>query len=93
MVIHARILPNSLTCTDLIFTDQPGLVVNKSVHPILQENCHHQIKYYKLKLQIKCPPPYQSLVWDFKRARANAITDAMNQVGLAFVSSCKNVSQ
>ena len=36
-------LPNLLSCIDLMFTDQPSLVVNNGVHPTLHENYHHQI--------------------------------------------------
>ena len=38
-----HLLPTSSTCIDLIFTDQPNLVVNSGVHPSLHKNCHHQI--------------------------------------------------
>ena len=45
-----QILPNSSTCIDLIFTDQPDLVVDSGVHPSLHTNCHHQITFYKFNL-------------------------------------------
>ena len=40
------LLPIS-TCIDLIFTDQPNLVVNSSIHLSLQKNWHHQIIFCK----------------------------------------------
>ena len=40
-----HILRNSLSCIDLIFTDQPSFVADSGVHPALHENCHHQITY------------------------------------------------
>ena len=46
------ILPNSLSCIDLIFTDQPNFVVGSGVHSTLHENCHHQITYCKLNLRL-----------------------------------------
>ena len=88
-----HILRNSLSCIDLIFTDQPSLVVDSGVHPTLHENCHHQITYCKLNLKIVYPPPYEHLVWDFKRADVNAITAAINQVDWKFMFSCKNIHQ
>ena len=88
-----HILRNSLSCIDLIFTDQPSSVVDSGVHPTLHENCHHQITYYKLNVKIVYPPPYERLVWDFKRADVNAITTAINQVDWKFLFSCKNVHQ
>ena len=68
-----HILPNSSTCIDLTFTDQPNLVVDSSVHPSLHTNCHHQINYCKFNLITEYPPPYQHLVWDSKRANDNSI--------------------
>ena len=88
-----HILRNSLSCIDLIFTDQPSLVVDSGVHPTLHENCHHQITYCKLNLNIVYPPPYERLVWDFKRANVNAVTTAINQVEWKFLFSCENVHQ
>ena len=46
-----HILQNSLSCIDLVFIDQPRLVVDSGVHPTPHENCHHHIKYCKLSLK------------------------------------------
>ena len=88
-----HILWNLLSCIDLIFTGQPSLVIDSGVHPTLHENCHHQITYCKLNLTIVDPPPYECLVWDFKRANVNAITTAINQAGWKFLFSCENIHQ
>ena len=69
-----HVLHNSLSCIDLIITDQPSLVAGSGVHLTLHENCHHQITYCKLSYKIEYLPPYERLVWDFKRADVNAIT-------------------
>ena len=45
-----HLLPYSNVCTDLIFTDQPNLVVNCGIHSSLNYKCHHQITHYKLNL-------------------------------------------
>ena len=84
-------MQNQLSCIDLIFTDQPSLVVDSGVHSTLHENCRHQITYCKLNLKIEYPPPYERLVWDFKRAVVNAITTAINYVDWKFMFSYKNV--
>ena len=55
----AHILQNLLSCIDLIFTDQPCLIVNSGVHPMLFENCHHQITYCKLNLKTVHHRPYE----------------------------------
>ena len=86
-----HILRNSLSCIDLIFTDQPSSVVDSGVHPTLHENCHHQITYCKLNLKIVFPPRYERLVWDFKRVDVNAITTSINQVDWKFLFSRKNI--
>ena len=38
-----HVIENPWFCTDLIFTSQPNLVVDSSVHPSLHPNYHHQI--------------------------------------------------
>ena len=64
------ILPQSLSCTDLIFTDQPKLVVDSGVHSSFHPNCHCQLIHCKHK---KYPPPpyplHQCLVWDCSKTR------------------------
>ena len=75
-----HILRKSLSCIDLLSTDRPSLLVDSGVHPTLHEYCHHQITYCKLNLKTEYPPPYERLVWDFKRTDVNAITTAINQV-------------
>ena len=61
-----HILRNLLSCIELIFTDQPSLVVHSSVHPTLHEICHHQLTYCKLSLKTVYPLPNERLIWNFK---------------------------
>ena len=42
---HNHIWQNSSTCIDLIFTDQPNLLVDSGVHPSLHTNFHHQTAF------------------------------------------------
>ena len=56
-----HLLPSSLFCTDINFTDKPNLAVDYGVHPSLHSNCHHQIIYCKFNLIIEYPPPYERL--------------------------------
>ena len=53
-----NILQNLLSCIDLIFTDQPNLVIKSRIKLPLHENCHHQITYANFNLQIIYPPSY-----------------------------------
>ena len=57
-----HLLPQTSSCIDLIFTDQPNLIVDSGVHPSLHSNCYHQITYSKINLNIEYPPPHERLV-------------------------------
>ena len=88
-----HILPSSSSCIDLIFTDQPNLVIDSGVHPSLHENCHHQITFCKLNLKIVYPPPYQRLVWDYKRANIDCIERSITSMDWVKLFSNKNVNE
>ena len=54
-----HLIGTSKSCIDLIFTDQPNLIIETGVHPTLHEQCHHQIVYGKLSVSnIKLPPKF-----------------------------------
>ena len=72
-----HILSNSSSCIDLIFTNQPNLVVDSGTHPSLHPNCHHQIIHCKINLQVEYPPPYQRHVWNYAKANKDAILSAL----------------
>ena len=71
---------NSTSCIDLILTDKPGLSVDSGVHSSLHPKCHHQIIYSTFNLNICYPPPYQRLVWDYKKTDPNSIRKALHLV-------------
>ena len=90
----AHILPNSFSCIDLIFADKPNLIVESGVLPSLHViNCHHQLIYSKLNLNVIYPLPYQRLVWDYKKANADCIKKSLNSVDWDFPFSNNNVHQ
>ena len=62
------ILSNSSSCIELIFTNQPKLVIESGVHPFLHPNCHHQIIFAKRNLKIEYSSLYECLIWDYKNA-------------------------
>ena len=68
-----HILPSSASCIDLIFTNQPNLVINSGVHPLLHQNYHHQIISAQINLKVYYPTPYKRLIWDYKKANIDAI--------------------
>ena len=86
-----HLLANSSSCIDLIFTDQPSLVVDCGTHPSLHPNCHHQIVYCKLDLKFMYPPPYQRCVWDFKRANIDSKRKAVKMVDWHFMFMNKTI--
>ena len=53
-----HILDSSKSCVDLIYTSQPIMVIDSSVHASLHSNCHLQIIYAKFDLKTIYPPPY-----------------------------------
>ena len=88
-----HLVPNSSSCIDLIFTDQPNLAVDSGVHPTLHGNCHHQITFSKFTLMIEYPPPYEQLVWDYKKANIDSIQKALKQINCRILFSNKSVHQ
>ena len=86
-----HILPQSSSCIDLIFTDQPNYVINCGTQPSLNKNCHHHIKFCKFNLKVEYPPPYQRLVSNFKKSNNDAIKRATELVNWNFFFSHKSV--
>ena len=74
-----HLLPNSSSCIDLIFTDQSNLAIVSGVHRSFHVKCHHQIIRCKFNLMIVYHPPYERLVWDYKRAKTAATINSINQ--------------
>ena len=60
--------PQTSSCIELTFTDQPNLVVVSGVHPSLHSNCHHQITNCKLNRHMEFPPLCERLIWHCNRA-------------------------
>ena len=75
-----HIQANSSSCIDLILTDQPNLSMNSGVHSSLHPNCHHHIVHSRFNLNIYYPPPYQRLIWDYKKADSTKIRKALDTV-------------
>ena len=75
---RTHILPNSSSCIDLIFTNQPNLVTESGVHQSLHPKCHHQIAFAKLNLKVEYLPLYERLIWDYKNADIPSINRAID---------------
>ena len=72
-----HILQQSSSCIDLIFTNQPNIVMDSSVDSSLHPKCHHQIIYSKLNIKIEYTPPYIREIWNYSRAEADLINRAV----------------
>ena len=68
-----HILPNYNLCVDLIFTNQPNLIVTCGASSSLNSQCHHQIPCSKLNINVEYSPPYEWLVQDYKKANTKSI--------------------
>ena len=88
-----HILPHSSYCIDLIFTDQPNYVIDSGTHPSIHPNCHHRITFCKLNLKVEYPPPYERLVWNFKKSNNDVIRKAIELVNWNFLFSNKSVHE
>ena len=55
------------------------MIKDSGVHSSLHPNCHHQIIFCKLNLKIYYPPPYERLVWNYKKANTGLIYRAINE--------------
>ena len=87
------LLPHSGSCIDSIFTDQPNLVVNCGTHSSLDSECHHQITHCKLSLNIEFPPPYERLVWGYKKGHNDNIENSIESVNWEFLlNNCQQTS-
>ena len=93
-IIHGptHIQAKSTSCIDLIFTNQPNLSVNSGVHASLHPNCHHQIVHSRYNLNINYPPPYQQLIWAYKKADAKIIRKALDSVNWERLFDGKNIN-
>ena len=69
------LLSHSISCIDLIFTDQPNFVkvANCGKQGSLNSKCYHQITHCKLYLNIEYPLPYERLVWDYRKENIKSI--------------------
>ena len=75
-----HIQTNGSSCIDLIFTNQPNLSVNFGAHSSSHLNCHHKSVHTSFNLDIYYPPPYQRLIWDYKKTYSTNIRKVLDSV-------------
>ena len=66
------------SCIDLIFTDQPNIVIDSGTKPSLDNYCHHQIIYCRMNFNIPPPPPFHRKIWKYARADVRLIKRAIS---------------
>ena len=71
---------NVATCINLVFTNQPHLVMESVVHSSLSSTCHHDIVFAKLNLKVEYPPLYEHVFWDYSRTGKVSINRAINAI-------------
>ena len=49
------------SCIDLVFTDQPNLVLESGTRTSLDPYCHHQITHCRFNFKIPPPPPLKKM--------------------------------
>ena len=59
-----HIMNDKSPCIDLLFTTNNKLLCDVGVEHTIYNNCHHNITYESLNLNIPLPPPYHREVWD-----------------------------
>ena len=74
-----RIIGDSSSCIDLIFTAQPNLVMESGVYASLHSSCHHHITFAKFNLKIYYPPLYEREVWHYQKADVDQIRQAIRE--------------
>ena len=61
------------SCIDLIFTDQPNLVLESGTQSSLDPQCHHQIIFCRFNFKIPIPPSYSRKIWNYDLADVASI--------------------
>ena len=71
-----HILGDSLSCIDLIITDQPNLFVDSGVHSSLYAKSHHQIVFGVVSLSV----PRPRTVWEYDKANIDMINHDLSSI-------------
>ena len=66
------------SCSDLIFTLQPNLIMESEIH-LFHSNCHHQIVFAKFNFSFFYPPPYKRTVSHYEKVNTELIRRAIDQ--------------
>ena len=87
-----NILPNSSSCTDLIFINQNNFIKDRGVQASLRTNCLHEIVYAKLNLKTEYLPLYERLVWDYNKTNTQLLNRTTDTFSWEKLLENKNVN-
>ena len=88
LALHFALISSSLIILALL-----SALVSLLSHSSLHASCDRQITYCKLNCKIEYPPPYQPLVWKFKKANATSIRITTLTVNWKFLFFNKSVHE
>ena len=87
-----HIQANSSSFIDLVLTDQTNLSVNSGVRVSLHPHCHHQIVQSSFNLNVYYPPPYQRLIWHYKKPYSKNISKTLDSVNWERLFGSKDIN-
>ena len=67
--------------------------MDSGVHSSLHPNCHHQVVHASFNLNISYPPPYQRLIWNYKKADSVKIRKALDLINWERLFNNKNINE
>lgn len=66
------------SCTALIFTSQPNIVMESGFQSSLHQNYYHQINFEKVNLKIHYSMTNESEIWHYEKANTDHIQRSIN---------------
>ena len=67
---------HSSSCTYLIFTSNPSIIVDSGIEKFLCSSCHHDV-YGKIIFRVPLPLAHFRTIWDYKYVGASCIQHAI----------------
>ena len=67
------------SCIDLIFCDQPNIIVDSGVRPSIDPFCKHQITYCNINLKMPSAPSYTRKIWKYSHANTRLIRRTVSE--------------
>ena len=67
-----------MSCIDLIFYTNTNVISKHGVDVSVFEKCHHNIIFGKIDIRVPVPPVKIRKVWDYSKANAENIKNAIS---------------